>query len=81
MWFCLALAQWRNGGRWGLGIGIFAVVVLLLQSGLMLLAVSAGRVTLDPVSGTKYVFFTVFVLGALALVNFKLHAAQKKNPA
>lgn len=68
--FALAYGQWRSGGRWGLGIGIFALVLVAMQSFLMFLAVGSGRVALDAAVVAKFVIFTVAGGLGLAVSSF-----------
>ena len=81
IWYFLAIAQWRNGGRWGFGIGVFAVVVFLMQSTLFLLALGSGRVAPTLSSIASYIGFTVIAVGFLAIVNFRLYAIRKAKTA
>ena len=81
IWFFLAAVQWRGNGRWALGIGIFAIVTLLVQSGLFFLAVGSGRVEPSTADYLRFLFFTVLVFGTLAVVNLRLHATRKLKSA
>lgn len=67
IWFGLAYFQWRSRGGWGRGIGIFAFIVVGLQSWLTYLAVSRGRVEADALLVVKFVTLTVMIGVALGI--------------
>ena len=76
--FGFAYAQWSTRGRWGFGIGIFAGALLVMQSVLMYLAISSGRVSLNAGVVAKFISFTV--VGGLALcISSFISYAQRPN--
>jgi hypothetical protein len=79
--FALAYGHWRSRGRWGLGIGIFAVVLVIMQSFLMYLAVSSGRVALDTTAIAKFIFFTLVGGLGLAVSSFISYRQRSKENA
>jgi hypothetical protein len=79
--FGLAYAQWRTRGKWGLGIGIFAIVIFVMQCFLMYLAVSSGRVSLGTFVVVKFVVFTVMGVLVLAVSSFVSFAQRPKRSA
>jgi hypothetical protein len=81
IWLVLAFCQWRNGGGWSLGIGIFALASLAGQSLIFYIAVTSGRVKIETMAMVSFLFFTVGELPALAGVNFWLYAKQKRKSA
>ncbi len=79
LYFGLAYAQWKKGGRWGLGIGLYAIVILLAQSGLMYLALSSGRV--EPTTSVigRFVVISVLGVGALAISSFLSYSRARRQ--
>jgi hypothetical protein len=80
LWFFLALIQWMSGGRWGLGIAVFVLIVLCIACALMVWGVASGRVRFDALFVAKFGIFSL-VFGVLAFVNFRLYALQKRKRA
>lgn len=77
LYFGLAYMQWKKRGTWGLGIGLFAIVILLVQSGLMYLALGSGRVPPSTLVLGKFVVFSVIGAGSLAACSFVSYAAAQ----
>ncbi len=78
VFLALAICQWRNRGRWGLGIGILASILLVGQSLFFYIAANSPRVRLT--SGMVATFLlTLFAFGALAVVNFWLYLDRKRQ--
>lgn len=81
LYFGLAYAQWKKGGTWGLGIGLYAIFILLVQSGLMYLALSSGRVEPTAAVIGRFVTFSVVGAGALAVSSFISYARSRQRTA
>jgi hypothetical protein len=75
----LAIGQWRNGGRWGLGIGIYASLTMVGESLVFCTGASAGVVPTNMSTIMRLLVFTVLARSALAVVNFWLYARQRKT--
>lgn len=69
LYFGLAYAQWKKGGKWGFAIGLFAILILVVQSALMYLALHSGR--LEPTASVvaRFVIFSVVGAGTLAVTS------------
>jgi hypothetical protein len=79
VWCGLAYAQWARRGTWGRGIGILAIMVLLIQSYLTWLAVRSGRVPQDASTIARFVIFTLLVFSVLAITSFVSHSNSRKT--
>ncbi len=79
IWFGLAACQWWNGGRWGLGIGIFALVVMVGQLVFVHIAASSGRLQMDTNALLRLLWHPVLPFTALAIVNFLLCTSRRER--
>jgi hypothetical protein len=77
-WFGLAAAQWKTGGRWGLGIGILALVTLAIQSLLIFIAIRSGRVPSNAIVLAKFSALSVLPLLVEATSSFALYATRDR---
>jgi len=75
----LAIGQWRNGGRWGLGIGIYASLSIVGRSLVLFMGASSGKVPTNTSMIVSFLLFEVLPGCALAVVNFWLYARQRKE--
>jgi hypothetical protein len=79
-WFGLAVLHWLRGGAWGLGIGIFAIVMLVIQSYLLFLAVTQGGIPLTTGVIMRTLLTSLEDL-ALCTSSFLSHVSSKKRTA
>lgn len=78
LWFGLAFAQWKTRGGWSLGIGVFSIVTLAVQSFLFYLAISSGRVAADLVVVLRFVCFSVVTHLVEAVCCWFLYATRSR---
>jgi len=79
--FGLAYAQWSTRGKRGLGIAIFSILIFVMQSFLMYLAVSSGRVSLNTFVVVRFIIFTVIGVLALGISSFISYSQRPKDTA